>query len=45
MKFLGFAKLLPALPVIGKCMVGIFAVILIIMLTIFILNKATNKKQ
>ncbi len=34
-----------ALPIILKGMVGIFAVILIVMLCIFVLNKATNKKQ
>lgn len=46
MKFLGFTPLLKiALPIILKCLVGIFAVILIIMLSVAILNKATNKKQ
>ena len=46
MKFLGFEKLLDiALPIIFKCMVGIFAVIFIIMLSVFILNKATNRKK
>ena len=46
MKFLGFETLLKiALPIILKCMVGIFAVILIIMIAIFILNKVTNRQN
>ncbi|MBE6765974.1 MAG: oxaloacetate decarboxylase [Clostridia bacterium] len=46
MKFLGLQPLLKiALPIILKCMVGIFAVILIVMLSVFILNKATNRKK
>ncbi len=46
MKFLGFTPLLKiALPIILKCLVGIFAVIIIIMLSVLILNKTTNRKQ
>lgn len=38
-------KLMESLPLMGKGMLGIFVVISVIMLTIFILNKTTSTKK
>lgn len=40
-----FAAFMDTLPIMGKGMLGIFAVILAIILCVFVLNKLTSKKN